>query len=146
MLYDDYLKKITGCPFCDRDNYSLQLIAENKTSALIVSLAPYQKHHLLIIPKRHLEKILELSKEEILSINKLQNIAIKILYKLGYEDMSVLVREGENIGKSVKHLHYYIIPKIMIGSLNIKSEKRSISSSDEISSLIKEILVLMNKF
>lgn len=145
MLYADYLKTLNRCPFCDEEHFAGQLVAENKSSALIVSLAPYHKHHLLIIPKRHLEKILEINEEEMLDIISLQKIGIKILYGLGYENMSVLVREGENIGKSVRHLHYHIIPNIMIGAENIAGgDDRKISTEEEILEFIEEMREAMD--
>lgn len=143
MLYDDYLRTLKNCPFCDVSNYQSQVVSENKTSALIISLAPYQKHHLLIIPKRHLERVVDISDDEISDINDLQKVAIKILYGLNYKDMSILVREGENIGKSVRHLHYHVIPNIMIGALNAHLEPRSIHTSDEIINLVDEMSSLL---
>ncbi|HRY62396.1 MAG TPA: HIT domain-containing protein [Candidatus Paceibacterota bacterium] len=140
MLYNDYLKTLNKCPFYDEIHFANQLVADNKTSALIISLAPYHKHHLLIIPKRHLERIVEISDEEMSDIIELQRIGIKILYRLGYSNMSVLVREGENIGKSVKHLHYHIIPNVMIGAENITGgDERSISTEEEILEFIEDM-------
>ena len=139
MLYKDYLKKYPECPFCYRKNYIDQLISENETSTLIISLAPYQRHHLLITPKRHLEKILDITEKEMSDILKLQNLGIKILYGLNYKNMSILVREGERIGKSVRHLHYHIIPDIIVGAIKIKHEERVISTSEEIIKIREEI-------
>lgn len=140
MLYDDYLKELQDiCPFCDKERFISQLVAENDTAALILSLAPYQRHHLLIIPKRHLEKILEIKNEEMKDIIDIQNLAVKILYQLGYTDMSVLVREGEKVGKSVKHLHYHIIPEVMLSPNEIDFKNRSISDGKKIIDILKEI-------
>lgn len=145
VLYDDYLKTLTCCPFCDRSNFGPQIISENKNAALIVSLAPYQKHHLLIIPKRHLEKILDITPEEITDINKLQEIAIKTLYGLDYADMTVLVREGENIGKSVRHLHYHVVPEVLIGTIEVSLMERKIYEREEISKLLQEFQAIIKE-
>lgn len=146
MLYNDYLKTLAECPFCDETHFKGQLVAENKTSALIISLAPYQKHHLLIIPKRHIEKLLEINDNEIADINTLQKIAVKLFYGLGYVDMSVLVREGENIGKSVKHLHYHIVPEVMIGAVNIIGDERTIYTEKEIAEILDDMRRVMDDF
>lgn len=146
MLYEDYLKSLSGCPFCDKNNYEKQLLEENKHSILIISLAPYQKHHLLIVPKRHIEKIVDINEEEERNINKLQRTAIKILYKLGYEDMSILIREGENVGKSVRHLHYHIIPEIPIGVIGKNMKKRMIIEKEEIEYIMEKLSkIIKNK-
>lgn len=144
MLYDEYLKTLSCCPFCSRDNFEGQIISENQNAALIISLAPYQRHHLLIIPKKHIEKIIEISVEEAKDISELQNKAIKILYALNYADMSVLVREGENIGKSVRHLHYHVIPEVLIGTTEVNMIERRIATKNEISELLDEFKSVLN--
>ncbi len=146
MLYREYLKKLSGCPFCETKYYGKQLIAENETSALIISISPYQKHHLLIIPKRHIERIIDITEKESRDIIELQNLAIKILYSLNYKDINILVREGENIGKSVRHLHYHIVPNSVICAIEILDRERTITPANEIKEIIANIKILLENF
>ena len=47
-----------------------------------------------------------------------------------YKNVTVLYREGnlDEVGKSVEHLHYHLIPEMQIGPNNIHWEKRKIFS------------------
>lgn len=115
MKYTDYLSNIQECPFCRPER---ERILENSTAFLTYSLAPYHQDHLLILPKRHIEELLEITEQELKDIDDLQKRALNILSKLGYENFSVLVRNGENSGRSVAHLHYNIIPNVILGNVS----------------------------
>src|SRR6185503_2965822 len=108
MKYIDYLKTLTQCPFC-QDIQTRKLI-ENDEAFLTYAIAPYHKYHLLVIPKRHVESIKDLTQSENISISSLIAVAIKTLDKMGHSDCSVLCRDARALGKSVNHLHYNIIP------------------------------------
>lgn len=134
MLYTDYLKDVKVCQFCDFDT-SL-VIKTDKEAFLIFSLAPYSKHHLLVIPNRHVEHFEDLTKEEKESIDNLLNNAIRLLKVLGHSGYTILIRSGDNIGKSVKHLHYHIIPSMEFGSPN--SNAREIMTEEQIHEFLEE--------
>ncbi len=137
MLYKDFLKKISNCPFCD---ISDEIIIDGKLSYLTYALAPYHRHHLLVLPKRHTESIKELTAEEIDEIEELQEKGLEILKKLNYESISILVREGDlNVNKSVKHTHFHVIPEIRVGDLDHYGAERRILEPEEIAKTISEI-------
>ena len=64
MLYKKYLETMplkddpNDCPFCH--TRPKRIFKKNKNSYLTYSLAPYHKHHLLVIPKRHVTSLLKL--------------------------------------------------------------------------------------
>ncbi len=100
------------CPFCHE--LKKDIITENETAFLTYALAPYHKHHLLIIPKRHVSPILDLTEREVADLYELEKKGITLIHKIGYHDLTVLLREGKKSGKSVDHLHYHIIPETVI--------------------------------
>ncbi len=137
MNYTEFLKTQAVCPFCDpRFN---RTINENEKAYLTYSIAPYHKHHLLVVTKRHIENFEELEKEETEAINNLLNIGVGLIKSLGYKDYSILLRNGSNNSKSIKHLHYHIIPVSMIGDLDHKGEERIVMTEEEISKLLEEL-------
>ena len=136
MIYSEYLKHITGCPFCNKKE---RYIEELETAFLTYAIAPYSKHHLLVIPKRHTESFLELKLEETEDIEALLHMGAKLLEKAGYGDYSILVRSGKEIGRSVKHLHYHLIPKIEIGSKTLNGEARVVLEENEIEEMLEEM-------
>src|SRR5260221_14609851 len=137
MLYKDFLKGLTACPFCGDKN---RIIAENESAYLTYSLAPYHKHQLLVTPRRHTELLLDLSEKEMTDIESLVTIGLRILKKLGYRNISVLEREGDSAGKSIPHLHTNIIPEMRIGPVGYDESERKILSEFEITALMTEIL------
>ncbi len=134
MLYTDFLKNITNCQFCDFDEN--KIIKRNKDAFLIFPIAPYCKHHLLVIPDRHVECFEDLNNEEKESIDSLLNNAVKLLKVLGHGGYTILIRSGENIGKTVKHLHYHIVPSMDFGISN--SNDRVIMTQGELSQFLED--------
>lgn len=99
------------CVFCDlKEKY---IVTEIDGMVLTVALYPYTDGHLLIIPRRHIESMKELSMEEEKVVFELARIGTRLLRKkYGVENSWFLVREGNGIkvGKTVKHLHFHLIP------------------------------------
>jgi diadenosine tetraphosphate (Ap4A) HIT family hydrolase len=129
VKYHEYLKTLTRCPFCNEKGP--RIILENSNAFLTYSLAPYHKHHLLVIPKRHVDSVKELTLEENVSIIFLISIGIKALDKLGHNDCSILARDGKASEKSIPHLHFHIIPEGVMVDVTIKNETREILNEEE---------------
>ncbi|MFA6552019.1 MAG: HIT domain-containing protein [Candidatus Paceibacterota bacterium] len=140
MKYSDFLKERKGCPFCDVKD---EIIAENKSAYLTYALAPYHKHHLLVVPKKHTDKILDVSDDEMKDVYSLLKNGLGILKNLGYGNISLLVREGNEIGKSVPHLHYHIIPNIRVGDLDHEGNERKVLNKEEIADTMADIKAVM---
>lgn len=140
MLYKEYLRKMSDCPFC---NAKSRIIISKPSAYLTYAKAPYHKDHLLVIPIRHVESFLDLKKEENEDISKLIKSGTKILRKLKYNNFTILVREGDKSNKSIKHLHYHLIPNNRIGDLDHLGKPRKILSKDSISRLMTKIKLLV---
>lgn len=115
------------CVFCDlKEKY---LIAEKDGVVLTVALFPYIDGHLLIIPRRHIESLSQLNEREERALLSLGRKGIKLLKeRLAVENVWFLLREGKGIkaGKTVKHLHFHLIPYspevIKMGETELKIE------------------------
>lgn len=136
MLYKEFLKNIRKCPFCERKDF---IFKENEHAYLTFSLAPYTKDHLLAIPKTHAKSFADLKMVEYESVSDLLKIGSKILEKLGYDSSTILVRSGNNGARSVEHLHFHIVPEVLIGDLNHIGRERSILEGDEIQDVKKRV-------
>lgn len=137
MKYNDYLNSITDCNFCDLK--SNRIIRKREKAYLTNALAPYCKHHLLVIPYRHVEEFGDLNDEEKKDIDRLLISGMKSLKLLGHNGCNILLRNGENIGKTIKHLHYHLIPTVEVGSLTGNHIDRQIMTEKEVDQLINEI-------
>jgi len=142
MLYDDLLKVPRPCPFCSpaRDK---SIIAENTTAYLTYALAPYHPDHLLVIPKRHIVNILDVTTVEEEDIYALMKKALTALNREDYKDISVLVRDGDNTMKTIPHLHYNIIPNTRLGDIDHEDTKRITLSDTEAVAVLKRIKALI---
>lgn len=122
MKYHDYLKTLSVCPFCK--GIENRILLENDSAILTYALAPYHKYHLMVIPKRHVERIIDLNWDENVCITALIVAGIKALSKLGHDDCTLLARDNKAVGKSVAHLHYHIIPGGIIADTSLNLEVR----------------------
>ena len=136
MKYEEFLKNMKGCPFCDGSN---RIIIESEKSFITYALWPYHKHHLLVIPKRHVESLTEITEVERKDIDDLQEKALEILKKLGYVSITQLVREGNDVNKAVNHVHFHTIPNIRIGDLDHYGQERKMLSENDINIVVEEI-------
>ncbi len=136
--YTDFLSKMTQCPFCNE--IGNRPVVERKHAMLTYALAPYHKHHLLVVPHRHVLSIDDLAKEEESEIEELQRVGLNLLRKLGYENITLMVREGKvQENKSIAHTHFHIVPYVQIGDLNHFGEQRRVLSHEEIQALLSEL-------
>jgi diadenosine tetraphosphate (Ap4A) HIT family hydrolase len=143
MRYSTFLKTLTVCPFCV--GIEPRILIENEGAILTYSLAPYHKYHLLVIPKRHIERIKDLTWDEDVCIMALVVAGIKALSNIGHDDCSVMVRDGQALGKSVKHhLHYHIIPGGQIIDISNNEKVRKLLDNDEERILKKELEKSLN--
>src|ERR1035437_58893 len=133
--YEDCVKNIKGCPFCEKSD---RVIIESSESFMTYALWPYHKHHLLIIPKRHIESLSKLTEIEKKDIDSMQEKALEILKKLGYSSITHLVREGKE-NKAINHVHFHTIPNIRIGDLDHYGQERKMLLEDDIQKTIKDI-------
>lgn len=110
MLYADRLRQLgQHCPFCYPEQ---EILAQNAHAFLTFALAPYHKHHLLVVPKDHMQSVFELQLEHYVALDTLSDLAFDLLRALGYDSLVTLTREGPKSGKSIRHLHKHIIPEV----------------------------------
>ncbi len=129
MLYDKYIKKLKTCPFCYLRKP--EILKQNKFAVLILSRAPYTKDHLLVVPKKHVLRINKLSKKQKDGVEKLIYYTMKKLHKK-YKNVTLLYREGnkKEVGKSINHAHYHLIPNLQIGAKERFWKNRKIFSEE----------------
>jgi len=111
-IYNTAARSLDECVFCDLK--SKYILTEKNRMVATVNIFPYIDGQLLIIPRRHIEKMSELKPKEWTTIFYLSQIAITVLREeMGIEGVWMVLREGEfgeKSGKTVKHLHWNIMP------------------------------------
>lgn len=106
-----------GCVFCkaasESPSPSNLVVFKTKNSMVVLNKYPYNSGHILVIPKRHVSKLEELSSAEYQDLMKLFRAALGVLEK---EYAPQGVNAGINLGSAAGagipgHLHWHIVPR-----------------------------------
>ncbi|MCL4385319.1 MAG: histidine triad nucleotide-binding protein [Actinobacteria bacterium] len=101
------------CIFCKIANKEIksEIIFEDDEIMIFKDVNPVAPLHLLAIPKKHVESILEIDKlEDDLTVKILKAISdIAKEMNMDKEGFRVVTNTGEGAGQSVKHLHFHIL-------------------------------------
>lgn len=99
-----------GCPFCNVD-VSRQLFS-NDLAMSIADGFPVTRGHCLIIPKRHLQSLFEVTPEERSALWELVEQTQQYLAaEYAPDGFNVGVNDGQAAGQTVMHLHIHLIPR-----------------------------------
>lgn len=102
---------MSECPFCAASIAEVTFMASPAFRA-IVNIAPILPGHSLVIPKRHVESLLELGDEEVAEMVNLSRRAVALLMDVYRSDgFDWTIQESEAAGQSVPHLHLHLIPR-----------------------------------
>lgn len=102
------------CPFCNINKEKTRIIKETKNSFVILSNPKLVPGHILVIPKRHVERLFELNE---LERNDILNLLIKYQEKILKNvssgcDIRQNYRPFQKQGKiKVNHLHIHLQPR-----------------------------------
>lgn len=109
--YAEIAENVGKCVFCDlRDKY---VITRQDLWVLTVNIYPYIDGQLIILPERHIENYEDLTPEDVLTSDKLIRKGIDLLRRgMQIENYWIVLRQGEIAGKTVRHLHWNIMPYI----------------------------------
>ncbi|MCL2001852.1 HIT family protein [Candidatus Saccharibacteria bacterium] len=108
--YDQIWQTVGKCCFCDlREKY---VIYETAGVVLTISLFAYIDGHMMIVPRRHVRGVKELTPQEWEAIRELMYIAQKIIRQVwGIKGVQFIQKVGSTAQSSVnEHIHYHCIP------------------------------------
>ena len=125
------------CPFCKK-NISDSAFMQSETFLAIYNIAPLLRGHSLVIPRRHVKSLFELSKSELAEfILFSRSVTLLLLEAFTGDGFDWSVQEGNSSGQSVPHLHLHIVirkPNDMEGEsewyLKIKENENRFLDSD----------------
>ncbi len=101
----------TYCPFCSVIIYQATF-AESKNFLAIYNIAPILPGHSLVIPRRHIEGLLDLCDQELSELAIFGRDTTKILQNaFGTTGFNWTVQDKEEAGQNIPHLHLHIIPR-----------------------------------
>jgi diadenosine tetraphosphate (Ap4A) HIT family hydrolase len=100
----------TKCSFCDLN--AARIYAENDVALALPDAYPIAEGHTLVVPKRHVASIFDLSDEEQAALWKLvAQVRAKLWHDLACDGFNVGVNDGQAAGQTVPHAHVHVIPR-----------------------------------
>ena len=137
------------CPFCKISTEKSRMIKETEFSRVIFSNPRLMLGHLLVVPKRHVEKLSELSEEERNDIwDLVSKFQEKILKNISSGcDIRQNYRPFQKEGKlKVHHLHFHLQPRELFDELYEKCQKYETKIFKNLSQKeIDKVLRFLNK-
>lgn len=104
--------KSEGCVFCDPTILEAQSFYETKLSWALIPYKPVVEGHILILPKRHVERLEQVTQEEMADFKEVLEKVDPILRKLAQAGGSlILEKNGPEAGQSVPHVHIHYLPR-----------------------------------
>lgn len=102
---------MSDCIFCKIANKEInsEIVYENKNVVAFKDLNPKAKIHILIVPKKHYETILDLDEKEIMEdmLTAIKEIAKE--YKIEEDGFRLINNCKEYGGQEVMHLHIHML-------------------------------------
>ena len=99
------------CPFC-RVESEREIIASSALSLAFFDGFPVSAGHALIVPRRHVSSLFDLTEEEQQDILSLLGRVKRIIDEKYHPDgYNVGVNVGEAAGQSILHVHMHLIPR-----------------------------------
>lgn len=101
----------SSCPFCaliaDR-----QIRTESEAAVAFPDAHPVTSGHTLIVPKRHVRSVFELSENEQVDLwNLVARVRGELATNNPDRDFTIGVNDGEAAGQTVDHAHVHVIPR-----------------------------------
>lgn len=107
--YDTIWQSVGKCVFCDlNDRY---VFHEENGIVMTVALYAYIDGHFMIIPRRHIRSVKELTPIEWETMRKFMYIAKKLIREVhGIKGMQLVQKDGADAQSTVEHIHFHAIP------------------------------------
>ena len=104
---------MNDCIFCKIINNEIpsNKIYEDDNIIAFKDINPQMPIHVLVIPKKHIASILELTSEDEELIGKIFSVIKKLAKELKIDETGfrVISNCGEDAGQTVKHIHFHIL-------------------------------------
>jgi len=100
------------CPFCSEEVLDAQKIYEDDSVIAMLTYKPIVEGHVLIIPKRHVERFEMLSSEEIMKMHEaIKKVHIVCQKKHSSTGYLLVQKNGREVRQTVPHVHFHYIPR-----------------------------------
>jgi histidine triad (HIT) family protein len=103
---------VADCLFCKiaKKELDSEIVAESESAVAFKDINPAAPTHVLVIPKRHIPSVAELSESDGELLAELFEMIKKVAADAGIsENHRVVSNIGRGAGQSVFHLHFHVL-------------------------------------
>lgn len=102
------------CVFCKIIAGSIpsHKVHEDAASFAFLDIRPLRKGHTLVISKKHVGKLDELSSHEAQGVMAaIHRVSPRVAKAAGAPAMTIALHDGKEAGQEVPHLHFHLVPR-----------------------------------
>ena len=111
----------TDCIFCKIQNGVIKskILYSDEYCFVIKDIAPRAPVHLLVIPNKHIEELINMDVGDDVIIGKMFESAQKMANDTGISNSGyrLIINQGEHSGQMVDHLHLHLIGGEQLGGM-----------------------------
>ncbi|MDR1354523.1 MAG: HIT domain-containing protein [Oscillospiraceae bacterium] len=103
---------MNGCIFCDivEGKSKANILCEGKQVLAFYDVNPVAPLHFLVIPKIHINSVMELNKENSGIISEVFEVIAALAKELELENgFRVITNHGNLAGQTVDHIHFHVL-------------------------------------
>lgn len=103
-----------NCIFCKIANGEIPsaTVYEDEKFRAIMDIAPANKGHVILLPKKHFANLLEADEETLsAALPVVKRVSNAVMKTLKCDGLNVVQNNGEAAGQTVFHLHIHMIPR-----------------------------------
>ena len=102
-----------NCLFCKIAGGQIpsNIVYQDEDVVAFEDINPQAPHHILLIPRRHISSIADLTEEDDALLGKLFMVTTRLAHKLGLDERGYrfVTNVGPDAGQSVFHLHFHLL-------------------------------------
>jgi len=111
----------TNCIFCKIQigEIKSEILYSDEYCFVIKDIAPRAPVHLLVIPNKHIEELINMEMDDYVIIGKMFETAQKMANDTGVSHLGyrLIINQGEHSGQMVDHLHLHVIGGEQLGGM-----------------------------
>ena len=111
---------MNDCIFCKiiKGDIPSKKVYEDDNVIAIMDVSPKVNGHTLVIPKKHIDDLINMSDEDIINVNTVaKKLVTRLMNKLDAKGITCGVNYGES--QAVKHYHMHLLPNYLLGEEKI---------------------------
>ncbi len=98
------------CPFCEL--LPTEWLASSESTVAVFDRFPISPQHTLVIPRRHVGSIFELSELELVDLwHLVSRVRLRLIATTDAYEFNIGVNDGLAAGQTVMHAHIHVIPR-----------------------------------